>query len=968
MNAENENINIDDFFKIYPPLTIKTDETINNKPFLKFFNKVVKPEKNSESPGRRSVHQRGSTRKTSSIGGDRSPKKHSSLRNIEEKEENNDIILKDDQEWYLIDKGINLQNKKRKRTNDVKTALELYLNKSNLIKKLTEFFHTHEDQLLSVPIPAMARKSLKLQIAYKNSISQEYANLTTEQKIVQKINSITAKLSDSVKIVRVPENTYIIRMYETGDNCYFLINGRLSVLKPVEYKHVKISYDDYLKYLVNLYYHDEKELVTQLLALNRNFIHIHYIEKLLDFIKSYFIIKLKTDLTEDFSNNIDLNFINERFKSFYLKYEDYGLSKNDIESRVIQLKVASNGNKNEFKKDMKNYFLTIFKPTFDDIFLLNTYSHVFDKKPNKEGASLFKYEILVVLPPGTLCGETALESASRKRNASIRTEDDCIILSLSNDVYASLLSDDNKKLKSLDVSFLCNNFFFGNISPVLFNKYYFPLFTSVVKKKDDELFKQGDELSSIFLLKEGLIKYEIVASVIDIYNIIKYYIFSIEKYNDCFKLPEKEIKNLKNMYLNDSFYANLRNKNYEFNEQLKQKNRFGLSFSNTSECIGLIEFFLETKHVTSCYVESLSAKFMEISRYSLDKILNGEKQIIQTYFQLVCSKILSHIKRFHNLKQDFIAQIEHKIYEKKVDESKHMDYFIKGQAGLSKPYKKEKMKPLMTESCNNSYKSIKLSNDKKSSRSSEKNLYKNANENTIFPDLNYKRTSTNFLDNDNIFSTNTQSNYDINFVSPYADNKKLNYSSLGKMKNLNIHKSVDEKITMPKIITHFNILKNKKDKEMSNTIVNCGKVFLSLNQIQQRMKNINDNLTQVNYNLNQEDCHKNTSPNVKKCYNYNSFSSYRGFKHDMLKMDRKKFKNDFYNLKPVNSNSKGQIIKTVNSSGSNLQKTFLIKNTGIGNKNKNKAKLIVDSLSFKNYLDNIESKSEQQNKKRNKFK
>ena len=950
MNAENENIDIEDFFKIYPPLTPKTDETINYKPFLNFFKKVEKPEKLLDVPGRRSVVKRGSTRKRTTIRS--TSKKHSSLKNIDE--ENNDIILKDDQEFYLIDKGINLQNKKRKRTNDVKSALELFLNKSNLIQKLTQYFHEHEDQLLTVPVPTNIRKSLKSQMEYKNKINvvnTDYAKLSTEEKIIQKINMITAKLSETVKISRVPENTYIIKMYEKGENCHFLVNGRLSVLKPVEYKHVKISYDDYLKYLINLYYHDEKDLIEELLVLNRKFIHIHYVDKLIDFIKSYFIVKLKKDLTDDYNNDLDLNFINERFKSFYLKYEDYGLSKTDIESHIIQMKVNNSTNKNEYKKDLKNYFLTIFKPTFDDIFLINTYNHIFDKKLNKEGASLIKYEILVILPPGTLCGETALESTTKKRNASIRTEDDCIILSLSNDVYANLLSDDNKKLKSLDVSFLCNNFFFGNISPVLFNKYYFPLFTSVVKKKDDELYKQGEELSSIFLLKEGLIKYEIVASVIDLYNIIKYYILSLEKYNDCFKLPEKEIKNLKNMYLNDSFYVNLRNKNYEFNEQLKIKNRFELSFSNTSECIGLIEFFLETKHITTCYVESLSAKLMEINRYSLDKILNGEKQIVQTYFHLVCSKILSHIKRFHNLKQDYIAQIEHKIYEKKLDESKYTNYFIKGQAGLSKPYKKEKIRPFITEPNNNSHKSF-----KNSSHSTDKNLHKNNNENNIFPNLDDKRKSSNILDNDNIL--NTQSNYDSNFSTPYNDNKNINFS---RVNSLNTYKSVDEKITMPKIITHINLYKNRKNNGLSNTIVNCGKVFLSLNQIQQRMKNITENLTQVNYSLNKED-YKNTSPNIKKSFDFYSFSNYHGFKNDILRTDNYRCKREVLNLRQIKSHSKN---KNVNYE---LPKTFLIENTGIGNKNKNKnrAKLIVDNLSFKNYLNSIGTQSDQQPNKKSK--
>ena len=38
---------------------------------------------------------------------------------------------------------------------------------------------------------------------------------------------------------------------EIGENCYFLLSGILSVLKPVEY-HFELSYDEYIQYLSTL--------------------------------------------------------------------------------------------------------------------------------------------------------------------------------------------------------------------------------------------------------------------------------------------------------------------------------------------------------------------------------------------------------------------------------------------------------------------------------------------------------------------------------------------------------------------------------------------------------------------------------------------------------------------------------------------------------------------------------------------
>jgi hypothetical protein len=146
-------------------------------------------------------------------------------------------------------------------------------------------------------------------------------------------------------------------------------------------------------------------------------------------------------------------------------------------------------------------------------------------------------------------------------------------LSLNNETYGNLISDDSKKIKSLDVSFICNNFFFGNISPILFNKYYFPFFKAITKKKGEILYQQGREMTSIFLLKEGEVKFELFCSVLDVYNLIKSLVYAIEKNNHLFKINEKEIKNIKDTYLNDSFYFNLRNKNDAFNEQLKLKKK-----------------------------------------------------------------------------------------------------------------------------------------------------------------------------------------------------------------------------------------------------------------------------------------------------------------------------------------------------------------------------------------------------------
>ena len=446
-----------------------------------------------------------------------------------------------------------------------------------------------------------------------------------------------------------------------------------------------------------------------------------------------------------------------------------------------------------------------------------------------------------------------------KRNASIRTEEDCIILSLNNDTYRNLLSDDSKRLRALDIAFICNNFFFVNISPILFDKYYFAFFKASFRKKDDILYQQGIEMDTVFLLKEGVIKLEIYCSVLDLYNIIKNNILTIEKNNQSFKLSEKTIKNLKDTYINDSFYYNLRNKNNAFAEQLNLKKKMLVFICNTYECFGLIEYFLNSEYKMSCYVNSQEAKLFEISKYNLEKIIIGEKQILSNYHQSVCNKLLSQIKRLNKIKEDYIKQIEYKIKEKFYDETKTMKYFIRGQVGITRPYTKEKIK----------MKNI-LFDDYLSENKTNKEMPYTKTEENIMPVINNKRNNTyknhyNLIRNANEIFNNKENNKQVN-------------------NNIQIFKDKEEKEIPISLINKYNnkpnlnsIMNSIKNNTFSKTIVNCGRTFLSLRQIKNKLRNIEHEYdyehlnTEINNSKNITNTNLNTRENYKDFLYKNEF-------------------------------------------------------------------------------------------------
>jgi CRP-like cAMP-binding protein len=513
---------------------------------------------------------------------------------------------------------------------------------------------------------------------------------------------------------------------------------------------------------------------------------------------------------------------------------------------------------------------------------MNKNKFVFDSRHEKElsGFSLLKYEIFINLFPGAFFGETALENTSKKRNASIRTEEDCIILSLNNETYGNLISDDSKKIKSLDVSFICNNFFFGNISPILFNKYYFPFFKAITKKKGEILYQQGGEMTSIFLLKEGEVKFELFCSVLDVYNLIKSLVYAIEKNNHLFKINEKEIKNIKDTYLNDSFYFNLRNKNDAFNEQLKLKKKILVYTCQTFEIFGLIEYFLETNYNTTCYVNSLGCKLMEIQNYDLEKIINGEKLILTPYYQTVFNKIFSQIKRLNNIKEDYIKQFEFKIREKVYDENISMNYFIKGQVGISKPYVKEKIKIKPLYSDNNNSVSYKKDSDTKISKNFDKNKNTRSSYVNNIPLINNDKVRKNKEYNLFIKTNNFSDNNQTKKKYKSKDNKKI------KMHNINIVKEDNKMPTLYSNKNNESSIKSKRSDPASNTIVNCGRKFLSLKQIKKKIRNnAHDIYDFNNFRTNEEKSPKKDENKeiIHTSFTKNDFGlSQSNFRYDLL--------------------------------------------------------------------------------------
>ena len=733
---------------------------------------------------------------------------------IEFMKENQQNLNNLEEELFLINKGIEQARTKSKRSSDVKTALENFLRRSDLIEQIIKFFEEHN------------RDKSKQKTEGKNDVDEDKEKLTEIY-----INSIVSKLADSVSIEKYNKNEFVIKMSEIGENCYFLLSGILSVLKPMAY-HIELTYDEFMQYFASLIKNKEYDIIDNIRRINQDYIDIGLNEDLENFLKSYFIIKFKKDIAHLFQiGQITKEFIDKRFKLFDFTFEDFDLKTSDVNLHIEQIIKGSSVK----DKELKDYLDSILITKPENLSILKLNPNILDNDKHK--FTIFKYEDFLYLKPGAFFGESALDGNIHKRNASIRTEEDCIILSLHNDIYKALLFENNKKLKTFDVVFICKNFFFNDISTIIFNKNYFSFFKLLTKEKDDIIYKQSEHLSSVYFVKEGNIKLEISISITELYNLIKYYYDKLTN-NPYIRIGQAKLKEIKENYLQDNIISDVRHQSLIMREKLNTKFKFELFTSSYCDTLGLEEYFLKNNYLCTAIVISKTAKLFEISQDSLDNIITTEKNCHNAYYNLVGSKLITLIKRLNTIKLNYINQLTYKIKENFFGTEVEESNLIKGQTGSRRPFRKYFKKKQEPKTLNKFYRSIE--NEEK----------KNQNF------LSLKKASANLTISKNINLTNNNINFSKekskeNIEQEYLKtdtNKKNKYKKKKKLSNIKTKKnSLNNELLKHNLI--FSKTSKDKSKEneirdendiskriMETTIIKIGKDSLTLKEIGNKIK------------------------------------------------------------------------------------------------------------------------------------
>jgi len=911
-NNNNNKFNKEEFFEVYPPSLKIINPTESNK-FIKLFAKPIKRgfQRKKTNIANNQNNSFGSSKKNNlelieeslnetlrmfsskNSFANTFKNKEKDTNSVDTKSKQNDISNleysnEEENNYYLINKGLDLQKENKKRTHSIKKALEKFLHQTNVIEKLKTSLYSIEMQKNNEENEK--NNSNKSNKNNSNKSNKNKMNENSEAKIKGKIFDIVKKLANKVIIEKVPDNKFIVKMNERGDNCYFLLSGKLSIMKPVEYKNIKISYQDYITYLINLLKYNEIDLINQILKINHYFINIKSIEDFRVIIKGFFIDKINKYL--ELFNNLTYDDIETLLNAYNLTFEDFKLKKeqviqdlNDINNNKYKTKDSydSSSEREKNKKEiltknmiLKGYILNKFCLTIDEKINLSNYSFLFNpKEDNKSNpVTLYKYEYFLYLNPGSFFGDMALETKIRKRNATIRTEEECFILSLSNDDYISLLFEDNKKLKSLDLIFLNSKFFFNDISPVIFDKYYFALFKSLEKVKGDIIYEQETEFSSIYFLKEGNVKLELNASIIDIHNLIKFFIDIIEEKN-YLHFSSKKIENLRNNYLNDKELLQLRSKNYLYLQKFNEKQKFEISTINKYECLGDLELFLTSGYIHTSTIVSQKASIIEIKKKDLCKIFNEEKDVLPNYYNFVMNKLISQIKRLYYIKNNFINLIKSKIKNNYYDNVVSPNFFDQIKNNNTSTYydKKVELKKIVPKVFKYSHfdpPTIFDSKWKQKYFDKEKNIFYFFNKNDNKSEKNEKKDDISISKS---ISIDRKSKKNVNVIENENEINNRNHANKKLFYNLRFKKILEEASTTKTLSNSHsksktrNIIQKQKQKEINNDIllkresselfskksknsqtIIAGKYHLSLSKLEKQFNNFGKS-SQPNLNI-----------------------------------------------------------------------------------------------------------------------
>ena len=492
------------------------------------------------------------------------------------------------------------------------------------------------------------------------------------------VDNTVINISKVIKYVSIPKNNYVLKLGEKGNAFYLILKGKVSIM-VAEYKKVYLNIDDYLIFLLKLYYFKENELLKETISLNK---HRYAIEDDFEFFIKNIYVKQRL-LENEMKNEIKAakdNIKGAKKLNSDLFSENLTRMIEKIFPNVVDLpEIKMIKGKFNINSKTNTYLNYIFNNNFKEnevtpdkiISLVNIDNYnVYEKGSNKAFSIPFYFQINS-LERGKYFGHTALETNSKGTITIITLEDSSFGIIEKND-YFRLLSKINREL---DMNFYLTLYslpFFKDIAKTTFQRFYSSFFEYHLYKRNHLLYEAKRKTNLLYLINNGRFSIYFNGNMISLYNVLIYlqteknnrlnknkYNVDDEEYQSKIKLVEKDEK--------DELIYNKKFKTDEFNDAVFTYNEIYLGSFEGNILIGLADF-VNKKSSTSLFnikIESNYCELYEITTQNFHTIITdypATNDIIEEFeimkLNLIINKIITYKNNFfHSLEQKEINNV-----------------------------------------------------------------------------------------------------------------------------------------------------------------------------------------------------------------------------------------------------------------------------------------------------------------------
>ena len=445
------------------------------------------------------------------------------------------------------------------------------------------------------------------------------------------------------------------RFGEKGENFYIILKGSVSVLLP-RLEKAFMSEEEYLRYLLNLRLYNEIEILNKCLMLNK--VIFHFSEK--DEFDEFICLKMqeKQEMVE--TNEFPLSNNNNKNCCFFSS-----LSKLTQKLfKEVHTLILAEGNAAINNRISANDYIKRLKPlkssrlsSFKSIFSKFIESVSINVTIPKSIVNIYNYTVINTIKTGEMFGEIALNSRNGTRSATIITEEDTYLGSLTKDSYELFFKDLNNKSKKNLFSIVLAHEIFKEVNKTSFERKFFNLFKLKKFSRGESIVNENEMSEYIYFIKSG--EYE-TTSKRSIYG-LKEIITQYQKYlNKDLVIDEQTLQMLLTQDVAIyKYYDNAYKKYFLDKKNLK------LFITQNNGIFGLDDYInkkrkpIKTEHFFSDNNLIGASKFEYLSNFTVTCVSNqGEAYMIKReMFAYICSKerhIRDNLKTFLNTKINFM--------------------------------------------------------------------------------------------------------------------------------------------------------------------------------------------------------------------------------------------------------------------------------------------------------------------------